>query len=126
MDRHQAEASQEASPETTRGLLPSGGRTFRWHLYAFLGANGALSLMNAYTGRPWWAFWPLVVTSFVLAVHYLIYKATAINESWVDTRVQELNLKSYDRGHIEDLKARLGGKVLPQDRQDGSKHRNSG
>lgn len=31
----------------------------------------------------------------------------------VDARVEELNLKSYDRSHIEDLKARHGAKSIP-------------
>jgi hypothetical protein len=88
-------------------------RAFRWHLAAFLILNVSLSLINAVLGRPWWAFWPLAVTAFVLAVHYFFYKAVAVDEGWVEERTQELNLKSYDRSHIEDLKSRYGAGDKP-------------
>jgi hypothetical protein len=88
------------------GVLP-------WHVRAFLIGNVGLSVANVFTGRPWWAFWPLLATGLLLAVHYLVYKAAAVDEGWVDARVEELNLKSYDRSHIEDLKARHGGIGVP-------------
>jgi hypothetical protein len=83
-------------------------RAFPWHLRAFAAVNAVLGAANYVTGRPWWAFWPLAVTGLLLAVHYLLYKALVVDESWVEERVEELNLKSYDRSHIESLKARHG------------------
>ena len=83
-------------------------RAYRWHVLAFLALNASLSLINAFTRGSWWAFWPLIVTGFMLAVHYFLYKSIDVDESWAEERAQELNLKSYDRGHIEDLKARYG------------------
>ena len=82
---------------------------FRWHLLAFAVLNAALTLANVATGRPWWAFWPLIVTGFLLGLHYLLYKVAIVDEHWADERVEELNLKSYDRSHIEELKSRFGG-----------------
>ena len=79
---------------------------FRWHLLAFAVLNVALTLANVATGRPWWAFWSLIVTGFLLGVHYLLYKVATVEEHWADERVEELNLKSYDRSHIEQLKGR--------------------
>jgi hypothetical protein len=87
-------------------------RAFAWHARAFLAANAALTAANLWTGGRWWAFWPLIATGALLAVHYLFYKAAAVDERWVEERIEELNLKSYDRSHIEDLKARHGGKSL--------------
>lgn len=84
-------------------------RTFRRHLWAFLALNIASSVANAVTGRPWWAVWPLLVTGFLLGLHYLLYKALSVDEQWAEERVEELNLKSYDRSHIEELKARFRG-----------------
>jgi hypothetical protein len=65
-------------------------------------------LANVLTGMPWWSFWPLLVTGFLLGLHYLLFKAVTVDESWAAERVQELNLKSYDRSHIEELKSRYG------------------
>jgi hypothetical protein len=84
-------------------LLP----TYRWHALAFVVLNGVLLIANVLTGWPWWAFWPLLVTAFLLGIHYLLYKALSVDERWADERVEELNLKSYDRSHIENLKSRF-------------------
>ena len=88
---------------------------------AFLAVNAALSLANVVAGASWWAFWPLVVTAFLLGLHYLAYKAMTANEQWAEERVEELNLKSYDRSHIEELKARLGPGNTGADRRRLSK-----
>jgi hypothetical protein len=85
-------------------------RGFRWHVTAFVTLNVVLNLANALIGSRWWAFWPLIVTAFLLGVHYLFYKAVSVDEHWAEERVEELNLKSYDRSHIEELKSRLGGR----------------
>jgi hypothetical protein len=83
-------------------------RAFPAHLWIFLGLNAALNIANWATGRPWWAFWPLLVTSLLLGLHYIVYKSMVVDQRWVDRRVEELNVKSYDRSHIEDLKSRYG------------------
>jgi hypothetical protein len=92
-------------------------RAFRWHLMAFVALNAALSLSNAWMGGPWWASWPLIVTGILLGLHYLLYKAVTADEQWAQERVEELNLKSYDRSHIEELKSRYGVDNTPEDRR---------
>ncbi|NKB16779.1 MAG: 2TM domain-containing protein [Sphingomonadales bacterium] len=68
--------------------------------------NTGFALLNLKIGNTWWAFWPLLASGFLLALHYLGYKSFTLDDAWVDERTQELNLKSYDRSHIEDLKSR--------------------
>jgi hypothetical protein len=84
-------------------------RAFRWHMMVFVALNTGLNLTNVSMGRPWWAFWPLIVTGMLLGFHYLLYKAMTVDEHWAEERIEELNLKSYDRSHIEELKSRFGG-----------------
>jgi hypothetical protein len=81
-------------------------RAFRWHAAVFVAVNVTLALANFLSGNQWWAFWPLMVTGFLLGLHYLFYKVATVDERWAEERVEELNLKSYDRSHIEDLKSR--------------------
>jgi hypothetical protein len=83
----------------------------RWHLLAFVAVNAILTVANVVMGGGWWAFWPLLISVALLSVHYLLCKALIVNEGWVDERVEELNIKSYDRAHIEELKTRLGPTV---------------
>jgi hypothetical protein len=91
----------------------------RWHAAAFIVVNGFLSIANAATGGGWWAFWPLLITAAGLGLHYMLRKSLDVNAGWVDERVEELNIKSYDRAHIEELKARLGPDVGQASRTDG-------
>jgi len=79
-------------------------RGFRRHFAAFLLVNLALTGTNIAMGAPWWAFWPLAIWGVPLVVHYLIYKASTIDDAWVDARVEDLRSKSYDLSHIDDIK----------------------
>jgi hypothetical protein len=121
-DRSEAKMSRQSSPEVGDAMRPHRAsewivRAFPWHLRGFLAVNIVLSAINVITGSYWWAFWPLAATGIALAVHYLFYKAVAADERWVEERVQELNLKSYDRSHIEGLKQRYGDKDTPDERE---------
>lgn len=92
-----------AAPAGWRDRLVRG---FRWHRLGFLTLNLALTAANIAAGPPWWALWPLLATGLLLALHAFFCKAFTVDERWAQARVAELNLKSYDRGHIEDIKFR--------------------
>jgi hypothetical protein len=92
-------------------------RAFPWHVRIFLAVNVILGIANAATGGPWWAFWPLLITAVALGVHYLFRKAAAADERWAEQRAEELNLKSYDRSQIENLKARYHDGTPPDQRR---------
>jgi hypothetical protein len=79
---------------------------FHLHLWAFVLGNVALNIANGFVGDDWWAFWPLVAWTVVLAVHYLIHKARRVSDRWVEERTEELRSKSYDRAHIDSIEKR--------------------
>lgn len=125
-----ADAEQQPADRYGPGCVPGGkglggglaplrsGAALRWHVGAFVAVNVVLGLINAAIGGGWWAFWPLLGTALLLAAHYFFFKALTVGDGWVDERVQELNLKSYDRSHIEDLKKRLGAAEALVPRRD--------
>ncbi|MGH8707766.1 MAG: 2TM domain-containing protein [Burkholderiales bacterium] len=78
---------------------------FRRHLLAFVLVNGLLSAVNFHTGAPWWAFWPLVAWGLVLLLHFLFHRARAVDEAWVRERTQDVRSKSYDLGHIDEIRS---------------------
>ncbi len=78
-------------------------RAFRRHRLAFVLVNGALTAANVYTGAPWWAFWPLLVWALALMIHFLVYRATTVDDAWVEERTLDLREKSYDLGHIDSI-----------------------
>lgn len=78
-------------------------RTYPYHRAAFIALNVLLTAVNIYTGKPWWALWPLLITGVVYMVHYLIYKASTVDDAWVEERAADLYDKSYDQGHINSI-----------------------
>ena len=76
-------------------------QAYPWHRNIFIGVNLLLTVMNIYSGPPWWGLWPLLITGLVFALHYLVYKASVIDDAWVDERAADLHYKSYDQGHID-------------------------
>ena len=75
-----------------------------------------MSVANWFTGAPWWSFWPLASWGVVLAVHYLIYKAKTVDETWAEERVADLHSKSYDAHHMDRVAEGFGGKTADRDK----------
>ena len=80
---------------------------FRIHLRLYLLLCGGLTLANLFTGTGWWSFAPVCGWGIVLAVHYLYVRAMNVDDDWVRERTDDLRVRSYDLGHITDLKERV-------------------
>ena len=39
-------------------------------------------------------------------LHYMLAKASTVDERWAEERARELTIKSYDRSHIESIRER--------------------
>jgi len=79
-------------------------RTFKGHFLAYLLVNAVLTGVNVYMGAPWWAVWPLLVWGLLVMLHYLVYRAGSVKDAWVEERTLDLRSKSYDMGHIDDIR----------------------
>lgn len=79
-------------------------RTFKGHLLIYLALNAALTGLNIYTGAPWWAVWPLVLWGLLVMLHFLVYRTASVDDAWVEERTLDLRSKSYDMGHIDDIR----------------------
>jgi hypothetical protein len=89
-------------------------RSYPLHRAFFIACNGVLTALNLWTGKPWWALWPLVITGGLFTLHYLIFKTTLINDDWVDERAGDLYDRSYDQGHIDSIADRHGMETAMQ------------
>jgi fatty acid desaturase len=78
-------------------------RAVRIHAGIYIAAASVLTAVNAVTGHGWWSFWPVGVWGVALGVHYIIYKAKAVDERWAEERAADLRSKSYDASHIDDI-----------------------
>ncbi|MGD9617077.1 MAG: 2TM domain-containing protein [Alphaproteobacteria bacterium] len=77
---------------------------FGTHFLVFAAAAVAsLALAAATDWR--WLYWVPAGWGVLLLVHYLIYKASTMNESWIERRADEPRSKSDGRVHIEGLQS---------------------
>lgn len=85
---------------------------FRTHFLIYIAAGVGAVALTAATG--WHGMsWLMLVWGILLLVHYLVYKTGTVDERWVEERTEELELKSYDRDHIESIRSRYGGDDTP-------------
>lgn len=93
-------------------------RTLRWHAVAYAVVIGTLTAANIVVGDGWWAYWPTIVWGIALAIHFFYVRASSVDEKWIEERSGDLRLRSYDLGHIEDIKKRVAERdqsVRPSD-----------
>lgn len=95
-------------PEKTkaRGRVSLQRIVHAFHAHAAVAAafNLAIGCANILTGPPWWGFWPHLASVVLLLVHYFAWKAARIDDHWVSARTSEIQYRSYDRGHIEQIR----------------------
>ena len=58
-------------------------------------------------------FWLPFIWGIALAIHFFIVSTMTVTDSWVDERSRDLQLKSYDFDHIQNIQQR-------QDNRDDS------
>ena len=75
----------------------------RRHRWLFLVTVGLLTLVNIAVGGGWWAFWVLFGWALIFFLHLCLVRSTHVDDEWVDERTDDLRLKSYDLGHIDDI-----------------------
>lgn len=111
-DTRSAPAAEPAPEPLLQGkafVLPSWIVTsFRWHAGLAALVTSTAVAANIAMGPPGWSLWVVVGAIALLGPHYLLYKIMTIDEAWVDARSEEIHLKSYDRGHIQDISGRQG------------------
>lgn len=99
-------SSPDATPVTVSPARIRIARSFKPHLLTYLCVNAALTAVNVYMGAPWWAVWPLVLWGLLLMLHFLVHRATSVDDAWVDERADDVRSRSYDLGHIDDIRKR--------------------
>lgn len=67
----------------------------------------ALVLANVVVGGGWWTFWPMFIWSVALSFHYCTFKCLVVDREWARDKAMDLQAKSYDFGHIQDMGQRI-------------------
>lgn len=95
----------------------TGAQALRAHAWAYAVGACVLSTANWMIGGAWWSFWPLALWGVALAAHYLVRKASSVDEHWVDEHTAQVHAKSYDVDHIDRIaKDHPGQSTVPRPR----------
>lgn len=78
-------------------------RVLRIHFLAFAGVSIVLVAVDLLFSEARWFYWPVMIWSAVLGVHFLYCKTLSVDDSWAEERTDNIRYKSYDLGHIRDI-----------------------
>ncbi len=93
------------APGDPPGLLPQAAG-FPQHVRIFIGVVLVAVLANAALDLGLPLFWPIGAWTALLAIHYFIASSLDVREDWVDEKAEDLRMRSYDFGHIDEIRDR--------------------
>jgi len=88
----------------SRNYIP-GCLWFPKHLVIFMSASIILLVADILNGN-WWRFWPMMIWSILLAIHYFFASTLAINEDWAGEKATDVRVRAYDYDHIYSIDKR--------------------
>jgi len=88
------------------GMLPR-AKKFRPHIAIFAIVVGLAVTLNVMFDLGLPLFWPIAAWSTALAVHYFIASSLDVDERWIQERVDDMRVRSYDFDHIRDIRDRI-------------------
>ena len=59
----------------------------------------------------WWFFWPLLIWTLVIFLHFIVIKTIYVDEKWVDERTDQLTDNAFDFGHIATIREQITKKT---------------
>lgn len=112
--------------------MPSGppfwGRDrFVLHVKIFVGTCAMALVVEWAAGFDWPLFWPILIWSILVMIHYFLANALDVDEAWIEERTADLRSRSYDFDHIRDIEKRIDegdASLAPhaeRDREDANK-----
>ena len=88
-----------------RNYIP--GRLLFPRHFLLYGSLTLLMLIAELIGGNWWRFWPMMIWTMLLSIHYFIASTLAIDEDWAAEKATDVRTRSYDFGHIYDIDKRF-------------------
>lgn len=76
------------------------------HLAVFAALGGAATAADVFAGDGWNTFAPVLAWAVLLGVHFILARSLAADEGWAGGRAEQLRLRAYDQGHIDDIGGR--------------------
>ena len=74
------------------------------HRLAFFGGMASMFVVDVVLLPGWSTFYPMLVWTVVLSVHFLVYRSLTVDARWVDERVEKVGYQPWDTGHIQEIR----------------------
>ncbi len=75
----------------------------------------------------WWFFWPLLIWTLILFLHFIVIRTIFVDEKWVDERTDQLADNAFDFGHIETIREQIAkttyGEAYGDGKDDNNPHK---
>ena len=84
-------------------------RTGVWwprHRLAFATVAGFATVADVFLGDGWNTFGPTLAWAMLLGLHFILARSLTMDEEGADRRTEDLRLRAYDQGHIDDIGGR--------------------
>jgi|TARA_B110000263_G_scaffold141229_1_gene122545 hypothetical protein len=88
-----------------RNYIP--GRLLFPRHFLLYGSLTLLMLIAELIGGNWWRFWPMMIWTMLLSIHYFIASTLAIDEDWAAEKATDVRTRSYDFDHIYNIDKRF-------------------
>ncbi len=94
--------------ETSSHLRWARGLKAWWprHRLAFAALGGCATASDVFLGDGWNTFAPMLAWGMLLGLHYLLARSLTMDEEHAERRTEDLRLRAYDQGHIDDIGGR--------------------
>ena len=79
-------------------------RIFRLHQVIFLAGLSLLLIIDFFFLEKWGTFWLMLVWSIVFGVHYLFFRAQAVDDEWLKEKMAFSVYRLWDYGHIREIR----------------------
>ena len=76
------------------------------HRLAFAAVVGCATAADVFFGEGWNTFAPVLAWAMLLGLHYLLAQSLDVDDDRVERRTEDLRLRAYDQGHIDDIGGR--------------------
>ncbi|MCY4451387.1 MAG: amidohydrolase family protein [Immundisolibacterales bacterium] len=76
------------------------------HRFAFAIVVGCATVADVFFGEGWNTFAPVLVWTMAFGLHYIVTQSLTMDEEQAERRTENLRLRAYDQGHIDDIGGR--------------------
>ena len=77
-----------------------------WHRIAYAAVGGCATVVDVFFGEGWNTFAPVLAWGMLLVLHFILARSLTMDEEGVARRSEDLRLRAYDQGHIDDIGGR--------------------